>query len=252
MERGTAVHAIALGTRRVIPYAGRRAGKAWDEFAATNGDAEILTEKAYATAKAMADSLLAHPLFARGLADARARGGVEQTFVWEHLGVPCRGTPDLWVPEWVAEVKTSRTSDPEEWQFPRAALRAHYHTALAWYGEALRSTKRGDPKNYYIFAVEPDPPHVVTVFRLTTAYDATRGGRDGAYEVGDKTWRRWFEAYKVCRDANEWPPYSTAVCEIEVEQEMPALSFGGDDEDGTESDNALAAMDAADAEREAA
>ena len=232
MERGTAVHAMALGTRRVVPYEGVRKGKAWDEFAALNTDAEILPARAYETARAMADSLLAHPTFASGLADARRRGGVEHTIYWTHLGVPCRSTPDMWTPDWVADVKTARTSDPREWEFPRAAIRANYHSQLAWYAEALRATKRAkDLRYHYIFAVEPVAPYVVTVFRLTSAEDVDRNGRPGAVEDGDKTWRRWFEALRVCLDSDTWPTYSAVTCEIDVEQEMPALTFGADEDE---------------------
>lgn len=230
MERGTAVHALAMNTRKVIPYEdGARKGKAWEAFKAAHPDAEILTPAAYETARAMADALLAHPLFAKALDEARRRGWVEETVVWQRLGVWCRSTPDLAVPEWVAEVKTARTSSPDKWEFPRASKRAAHHVALYSYGEMLRRTKRGDPKDFLIFAVEPEPPHVVTVFRLTHGLMMNRDGRPGTLEAGERLYNKYFEQYRVCRDSNIWPAYSDAVCEIDVDDESD-FDFALDDE----------------------
>lgn len=221
MERGSAVHAILLESMRVTCYPGRRAGKVWESFALENADALILTEKEYERAEAMAESVRQHPLAMRALEGSR-----EQRLEWEMSGLPCRGTPDIWCPERVTDLKTTRSSKPDE--FERYAVRAFYPAQLAWYGEGLRILGLADPQEYLIVAVESEAPYPTTVFRLTQR----------ALEDGTKKWRLWFERLKVHIEAGVWPGYSEGVEPIDVPEEMPEFAFadeaGGHDAEAPE------------------
>ena len=225
LEQGQAVHSIMLGGDgesglRVVAYTGGpRTGKKFEEFATANADALILTPTEYAKVTGMVASLRAHPLACRALDGQR-----EQRIEWEMDGVRCRGTPDVHTADFVTELKTGRTAAIDEYLgFPRHAQRMHYPAQLGWYGEGLERAKKIRPRFYYIVAVEDEAPFVVTVFKLT----------ERALEAGNKTWRGWFERFKVCLENNHWPAYAPsdgAAIEIDVPEEMPALIFGDEDE----------------------
>lgn len=214
-EKGTALHALTFGTRRVIEYPKRRAGKEWEAFQADNPDAEILTANDFAKVKGMHDALMAHPYAAKAI-----REGVhETTLLFDYAGLRCRATPDVRNETRVTELKSTRSAKPS-W-FERYALHeGYYHGQLTWYAEAVRALDLGDPTEHLIVAVENTPPFVVMVYRL----DHT------AIEAGEKCWKAWIEKLKRCRENNHWPPYDEKVVEIRAEPEMPDFSFADEDD----------------------
>lgn len=248
LERGRAVHAIALRNRKVIPVPkGMRRdprAKKWQEFIAANEGADILPAAAYETANAMAAAILMHPMASQLL----SAGVPEETFLWEQGGITCRGTPDLYSTGslgFVADIKTTRSSCPDDWAFPRQAQQMGWPAQLVWYGDGLRAAKKADPFHYYLIACEATVPHIVTVFRLTDrAIDAARAQN-----------AKWFAAYKQCRDSWDkrqpndppsmhWPPYTNAVAELDV-LELPSFADFPDPEPDASEQDAAAMEEAA-------
>jgi hypothetical protein len=220
MERGTAVHAILFGTRKVVGYhPGRsRQGKAWDAFAAEHADAEILTAKEFDKALRMAEAVSHDPL-AMGVLDMSAQ--IEQTFTWSWLGRECAGTPDVRAPGYVAELKTTACAEPG--RFMWQVRRMHYHAALAWYLQGVRLSGLGQPTDAYIVAVESSPPHPVTVHHLTPR----------TLEKGARLVRLWMERLLGCEAANVWPGYAQSIVELDLPDDEPLeLDYG--DQDGEE------------------
>ena len=223
MERGTAVHAILFGTREVVAYHGRRAGKAWDEFKAAYGDgAHILTAGEYAKAQDMAAAVRAHPWASKLLGPGAV---YERTILWKHCDIACRSTPDIAHADWIVDLKTSRTSKPD-W-FGSLAVKSFYHAQMAFYGEARRASGRPAPKFYYVICVESFAPYVVTCFKFT----------ERAIDAGNKLWRAWFEKLVVAHTSGEWTPYTQAIEEIDVMDEFEAefgspqiVTFGDEEE----------------------
>lgn len=190
MERGTAVHALLFGTRKVVGYPGQqRRGKEYDAFAAANPDSEILTMNEYAKAQAMADAVRRS-----AIADQYLLGTFEKTLHFRWMGLDCRATPDVRGSDFVTELKTSKSSDPA--QFVWHARRMHYHAQVKFqeYACEKHSIRIRD---HWIVCVESEPPHPVTVFHVEPE----------ALEEGEKLLMLWAERLKACETARSYPPY---------------------------------------------
>jgi hypothetical protein len=213
MRRGSYTHALVLGTSdRWVQYDGVRRGKFWDAFQEDHHDKEIITPGEAAPCERMAAAV-------RRNAEAMALigGGVcERTIGWDFLGRACEGTPDVVGAEYVADLKTTKCSEPG--RFARDATFRHYHAQLAWYLDGANSnvidvTKR----DAYVIAVESTPPYPVTVLKLT----------DAAIEAGRKLCRLWMERLLTCEASNEWPGYVQSVVDFDVAGDVD-LDFGDD------------------------
>lgn len=209
MQRGTAVHALLFGTRKVIGYGSTRAGRKFDEFAADHPDHEILTMSEYDKACRMADAVRSSVLANEVLA-----GQVEQTILFRWMDMECRATPDVRGREYVTELKTTANADPNKFRWH--ALRMHYHAQMRMQCMAV-----GRLLDCNIVCVEASEPHPVTVFRWT----------DRALEVGEKLLFTWMERLRNCEQSKSWPPYSQSLIELDVPDEV-ALEFGDDDDIG--------------------
>ncbi len=202
MQRGTAVHALVFGNRPVVGYPGsQRRGKEYDAFAADNPGAEILTMSEYEKARRMADAInandLARPLLA---------GINETTLRFDWQGMPCRATPDVRGLDYITELKTSSTVDPQ--RFLWHALRMHYHAQLYWYGLAAEIC--GYPiKRFYIVACEASEPFPVTVFEV----------QPRALDAAAKTIALWFERMKVSEASMQFPPYAQSVVPLDIPED---------------------------------
>ena len=191
MERGTAVHAILFGTKKVIGYPGAtRRGKEYDAFVAGHPDHEILSMKEYDKAMRMADAVttcqLAEPLL---------RGVTEETLLFDWMGLKCRATPDVRGAGFLTELKTSQSSDPNK--FLWHARRMHYHAQMRFQEYACERSRVERVKDRWIVCVEADAPHPVTVFHVEPE----------ALEEGDKLLTLWAERLKACEAANNFPGY---------------------------------------------
>jgi hypothetical protein len=193
MERGTAVHAILFGTRKVIGYPGtQRRGKEYEAFAAARPDHVILTMSEYDKARRMVDAVvrceLAGPLL---------KGVHEETLRFRWMGMECRATPDNRGAGFVTELKTSASSDPSK--FIWHARRMHYHAQLRFQEYACE--KHGHSiANHWIVCVEAEEPHPVTVFHLEPE----------AREEGERLLMLWAERMKNCESSGTYPPYTDA------------------------------------------
>lgn len=220
-ESGSAVHALVLGTQEVVTWDKvsengnqcPRRGKDYDAFAAKHPGALILMPAEYAEAKAKAAAVLAHPLAVRVL-----KGTREKEIEWSFGGRPCAGRPDVFGPDYVTELKATKSSNPR--RFRKQARWMGYCGQLVWYGDGLMQAGLCAPEAYYIVAVEQAAPYVVTVFRLT-ARDVDNGRRD---------YRGWFEQVLVCEQADEWPGYCEAIVELGAYDDDMELDFSGVEE----------------------
>jgi hypothetical protein len=171
MERGTAVHAILFGDKRVVCYPGPvRRGKEYDAFEAKHAGCEILGKTEYDKANRMADAVrackLAEPLL----------NGV-------------RG------PDFLTEVKTAQSSDPAK--FLWNARRMGYHAQMRFqeYGcEKMHMHIR----HHWIVCVESEAPHPVTVFHVEPS----------SLEEGDRLLMLWMERLKNSEQSDAFPGYT--------------------------------------------
>jgi hypothetical protein len=214
MERGSAFHAVVTGTAAVVKYPGKtRAGKAWEQFQADNQGKLILTATAYDCVMGMAEAVWSDPLAAHLL---NPPGLVyEQTLRPQLHGWPCRATPDVRHPDYIVELKSSATTEPE--QFQRLAGKMHYHAQLAFYLQACAAAGIPVRRDCYIIAVEATAPHPVVVHQLT----------EKAIDMGERAIRMWVERLRGCIAADYYPGYSQSVVQWDIDEDLE-LEFGDD------------------------
>lgn len=201
---------------------GARKGKAWEKFKAEHPGADIFTAPEDEKAEGMADAIR-HDTLAMDLVGMQRAGTRETTLRWTTCGRACQGTPDLFSPEVLVDVKTTRSADPRFWSGRYGELRKRgYGAQLAWYSDAIVACGYPKPERVSIVAVESKAPFVVTVFDL----DETE------LDVGRRTYRTWLEQALVCESSRAFPGYSQAPVRIvaEDDEEMPDLIFSDDEE----------------------
>jgi len=215
MEKGSALHAVVLGTANVVRYPGKvRNGKQWEAFQVEHADKLVLTSTAYEQVMGMAEAVWsdAHAqelLFADGVV-------CERTLRPELHGFACRATPDVRHPGYLAELKSSATTEPE--QFQRHAARMHYHAQLAFYLQACAAASIDVKRDAYIIAVEASAPHPVVVHQLT----------EKAIDMGERSIRLWVERLRGCIAADYYPGYVQSVVPWDIDEDLE-LEFGDDD-----------------------
>jgi len=196
MEKGSAFHAVLTGTREVVRYPGKvRSGKQWEAFQLEHSAKLILTTAAYDCVMGMAEAVWSDPLAAPLL---NPPGLVyEQTLRPELYGWPCRATPDVRHPDYIVELKSSATTEPE--QFQRLA------------GKPVK-------RDCYVIAVEATAPHPVVVHQLT----------EKAIDMGERAIRMWVERLRGCIAADFYPGYVQSIVPWDIDEDLD-LEFGDDD-----------------------
>lgn len=197
MLLGTATHALAFGTGKVISYPKTRRGKEWDEFAYANTDSQILTAAQYEKATSMSSALLANRLAVEVMA-----GDAEQTILFNWYGRKCRATPDVRGDCYVTDLKTCQTSDPEK--FVWSSLRFAYHAQMRMQMEAA------NVEDAYIVAIEATKPYPITVFQLTHE----------ALLDGERLLSLWMERLITCESSDSYPPYVSCIVPLDVQRDV--------------------------------
>ena len=211
MEKGLALHGYVLRGERVLCFDTPRRGKAWEQFAAENPGAHILSPAVYDETMRMADAIQRHA-GARELLD----GVREQPILFDYLGMRCQSTPDVRGPRRIVELKS--TKDASIFGFRREIERRHYHGQMAFQSQAVVSSGLGPQPDAFIVAVESNEPHVVTLFRLTP----------GTIDYGARLVRLWGERMVACMAAGIWPGYAQSVVDVDLGvPEDVELNFAG-------------------------
>ena len=195
MRFGRAVHCAVLEPDRFpldfTTFAGRRAGNAWAEFAAVNGDKTILTVEDYERALDVRDAVRAHRVARRLLRWGKPE--VSLQWVDPETRVRCKGRLDWLAPGGVlVDLKTTR--DIEARTFGRLAERMSYHCQAAFYRSGLIASGAA-PAAVYMIAVEVDEPHDVAAYAVD----------EDVLEVGLMEVRALLHRVKECRRKRRWP-----------------------------------------------
>jgi len=206
---GRAVHTAVLepdrfGETYAVWDGGRRAGKAWEEFAAAAGERAVLRADEAEAVSAMAVAVRSHPVAGPLLASGRA----EVTLTWtdQRTGLACKARPD-WIGDdgGLVELKTMPTVEP-------AAVGAHvarllYHCQLAFYAIGVEAVCGQRPTSVRLVAVEVEPPHDVGVYLVD----------DDVLYAGEDQVRELLALLARCRERDEWP----GRCPTEQRLELP-------------------------------
>lgn len=186
----------------VGPDVKTKAAKDWKDFAASmSGHQTPIKPAQYEQAFAMAASVRQ----IGPLRDALAKGQAEVSAYWldEQTGVQCRCRPDWVHPAGdgviLLDVKTTIDASPEA--FAKAVANYRYDLQAAFYSDGYQAAS-GRPVHGFIFAaVEKDWPYAAAAYMLD----------EEAMEAGRRKYRRNLATYVQCREAREWPGYSTEI-----------------------------------------
>lgn len=203
-KRGRAGHVATLEPERFdseyVVYPGERRGKAWTEFEAAHEGREILNAKEAEQAKAIAAAVHADPIARKYLTGGRA----EVSMLWRSpFGGMCKGRMDYLSEPALVDLKITRDASPEG--FARESWGYRSHVQASWYGDGFASLA-GEARPFVIVAVEPEPPHLVAVYRVPLSL----------LEVGRRTYREWLEQATFCRSQKTWPGYSEGEMELQI------------------------------------
>jgi len=200
MAFGRGVHSIVLGGAQVVMYDGTRRGQKWLEFVQSHPGHEILSREEWDRAHWCADAIRANP----DASDLLKWSSHERYIEWENCGRACRSTIDMLGHDYIADLKTANTVNPN--LFVWAGRRLFYHAQLAWYKQAAQWECHKPIDRAYLVTVMSKAPFVVQTYELTP---------DALLE-GDKLCRIWLEQLLACESANVWPGYSDTILPFDV------------------------------------
>ena len=205
LRTGSAVHAMVWGTPAVALYDGRRAGREWEAFRDLHEAAgSIVVNRAeYDASIAISDAIASDPVVAERRLLSADGLVVEQRIDWVFMGRPFQSTPDAACPDFITDLKTTRSAKPAFFQ--RDIMRYSYHVQAAIYRQAVTAAYGYTPRDCYIIAAESKPPHHVVVYRLSEAM----------LSIGERTACLWMEQLAQCEAAGVWPGYAQHVVDVD-------------------------------------
>jgi hypothetical protein len=201
---GGVADSIVFGQRGYTLYTGKtRRGAEWEDFKAEHPGQYLPIQSELDDAQGAAAAVLSDPVAAGLLSGC----DYQTTPQWLAYGLPCaagikgeRGGLDAIGDRYILDLKVTSSTDPEE--LARHAFRMHWHAQGVFY---LSCTATPGPWNFYLLAVEAQPPHCVTILRLS---DASR-------RHGERLLTLWTERHKQCEAAGQWPGYVQSIGELE-------------------------------------
>jgi exodeoxyribonuclease VIII len=143
----------------------RRYGKKWDAYVAANAGKQIITEKEYEQVMETSTCALSHQPIARY---ANSDGPTEVCMFWRHpyTGRRMKARLDKLIPEGHIIFDLKSTYDCQSYRFGAISYRLGYHIKIAHYAEGYE-VLTGHKPTCRIGAIEKNPPHESTVYRIT-------------------------------------------------------------------------------------
>lgn len=161
MAQGRLIHKLVLEEDLFLDdysvWDGRRAGKVWNHFKEANLDKQIIKQSELNDAINVKNSVFSHSKASELLSGIKA---TEKYFKGTIEGVEFHGFIDGLANDYILDLKTTISSEPHKFQ--RDSWNMKYHLQAAIYCRLM------DIYDYYIIAVEKNPPYAVSVFKLDT------------------------------------------------------------------------------------
>lgn len=212
-ETDYAVWTRRTDSGRMAPRTGHR----WEEFQASVGGREIITQDEYGDVERIAIAVRGEPAAMRYL----QQGDPEVTMEWMHLDRPCKGRADwLTTDEGPVLVGLKTARDVRHFAFGRQAAQLEYGMQWAFYFDGYQAITGRTPKLVEI-VVENEAPHAVAVYRITD--DIILQGRENYLEL--------LAMLEVCEETGEWPGPGGGV---EQELTLPSWYYGHTADDLTD------------------
>ena len=169
MERGTAAHTLILEGEKfdseyaVSPTFDKRTkiGKAdFAAFSELHKGKTIINQDEERVLLSMLDSVNSHK-FACELIDS---GEPEISVFFEDHSVECKVRPDVLADEYIVDLKTTQSADPED--FARSAVNFGYHLSAAMYMRGVELATGTRRQDFFFVVVENQEPFLTEVYRL--------------------------------------------------------------------------------------
>lgn len=181
----------------------KEAKQARDRWRAENDGKEFVSADDFEAIRAMATSVLTHPIAGKMLKN----GKPELTIKWTDVetGLPCKCRADYYVASrgMILDVKTTEDARPEA--FKRSVYQYRYHVQDALYRAGFAAAGL-DARYFILVAVEKSPPFCASVYQL----DAS------AVEKGHAAARQDIETMARCVATNQWDGYPTSIQDLSL------------------------------------
>lgn len=227
MDFGSLIHLLVLEPGRfhmeyaILPPEIKAATAAGRAFAKKNAGRKLLTELELHDARRMAQRVLERPYKGRPFGRFVEEGEPEVTIFFNDpvTDTPCRVRLDLWHPDILFDLKTTRQNSTEG--FVRSSVELHYDLQAYMYALAdFLHRGSAQPKPFVFMAAQSANP--CTVSALTAGSTFMENGR-AKYE-------RCTALYKACRELDYWPD-DGAEEDIEISPwqafRVPQAAIGG-------------------------
>ena len=212
MSFGTLVHTLVLEPHLlhqqylVIPEGLRPSSKDGRQLAASHPGRELISEFDMYQARSLAQQILDKPYKGRPFGRYVEEGVPEVTFFYSDpvTGVPCRARLDLWHPDFLFDLKTTRHSGGG--RFTQAAVDLHYDFQAYMYCLADATHEgRGAARPFVFIGANNSPPFGVAAMAAGTSF----------IENGRAKYQRALSLYRACADLNYWP-HENEDTELEI------------------------------------
>ena len=173
-------------------------GMAWRD---AHSDKPIITAEQSAAMLGMRESVLAHPIARRVIANSNR----EQNVFADADGVRLKARLDL-LPHngnLLADLKTCE--DASEGGFSKSIDSYRYDYQAAFYIDVCNLVGK-DFSQWLFIAVEKDPPYLCAIYAL----DAM------AIEYGRRLYKRDLQLYRTCMETGKWPGYPPELQQISL------------------------------------
>lgn len=202
MQLGTCLHALVLENKVVyatLPESAKGNSIAAKlikaNFALENPDKIVLSADDAEAVRLMAASVKAHPAASKLLALMLEP---EKAIMWEKDGLTFKAKLDGLLPFGVLDLKSATSAEMKD--FEKSIFKFGYHIQAAHY---LAGAAANDlpAENFYIIAVENEPPYCTAVFVIDHE----------TIEAGEKERQKLIKLYKECMSSGVWPGYSDKI-----------------------------------------
>jgi hypothetical protein len=174
----------------------------WAKIQLLNNDKIILPTSIFEEVKKIGDSFHQHPLANKFLENAQ----IEKSIFWKDCktNVLCKTRPDIWLPNIIADIKTTMDASPRAFQ--RDIMKYGYHIQAAMVQDGIYHLTHKMIETFVFIAIEKDDPYAIGIYELDK--DSIQKGRE-EYKALLEDYRPYEE-----NDMQIWPGYKPTVISL--------------------------------------
>lgn len=208
---GNAVHTYILQKEKFNDYylisnkPDQRTSKGKEEWAHIKNQSNgkiILSEDIFQEVEKLGNSFLSHDLAKKFLEGAK----IEKSIFWKDLNtnILCKARPDIWLPNIMADIKTTNDASPRSFQ--RDIIKYGYHIQAAMVQDGIYHVTNKMIETFVFIAIEKEDPYAIGIYELDK----------DSIDKGREEYRYLLEEYRPYQE-NEiqiWPSYKPTVISL--------------------------------------